>query len=86
MVGCVLHVDADDLLAAPLENYLELFDVRRHGGDVGGVDHLQLRVPVRMHGVVGPAEPHCCKEEVEEEEGAASCVFVRTACSMERGI
>ena len=48
LVTRVLHVDADDLLAACLHNFLLVIDVPVNGVHVVGVDHRQHRIAVRL--------------------------------------
>ena len=48
LVTRVLHVDADDLLLAPLQNVLVVIDVRFDGVHIVGVDHRQHRIAVRL--------------------------------------
>lgn len=74
LVRGVLEVDADDLLAAPPENFLVLVDVPRHGVHVVGVDHREHGLSVRLDILEDLGERHGWKEEEQEEE-AQCCVF-----------
>ena len=84
-VRCVLHVDADDLLAACLQNFLVVLDVPVDGVHVVGVDHRQHRLTVRLDIFEDLGERHGWKEEEQCEGSVGVCGIIKRWCGEFKG-